>query len=219
MAYRRRLRALRRRWQAFGARPLHPELFGYIAQAGANVEKAATLLDEEFAGWPDGPHNRGEIARCEQEGDRLTHKIVARLREIRMAPIDRHDLYALAGAIDDVVDNVEEVSEEITAYRIEAPMEQAQRLAGVTRDSARALRRALDGFRTLETVDRELDEIRRLEHEGDQIYREALAGLFRASVDPMVVIRWKDIYQGLEDSVDSCRHAANVLQRIVVKNA
>ena len=78
---------------------------------------------------------------------------------------------------------------------------------------------ALDGFRTLETVDRELDEIRRLEHEGDQIYREALAGLFRASVDPMVVIRWKDIYQGLEDSVDSCRHAANVLQRIVVKNA
>ena len=219
MARASRLRALRRRWLAFGAKPLHPELFGYLSQAGANVEEAATLLEAELAQWPDGPDNRGAIARCEQEGDRLTHKVVARLREIRMAPIDRHDLYALTGAIDDVVDNLEEVSEEFAMYRIEAPMEPAQQLAGVARDSSRALHRALDGFRTLDTVDRELDELRRLEHEGDRLYRDALAGLFAVSVDPMVVIRWKDIYQGLEDSIDSCRQAGNVLQRIVVKHA
>ena len=202
----------------FGARPLHPELFDLLAQAGANVEEAATLLEAELAQYPDGPDNRAKITRCEHEGDRLTHKVIARLREIKMAPIDRHDVFALTGAIDDVVDDLEEVSEEIALYRIEAPMEPAQRLAGVARDSARALHRALDGFKDLETVDRELDEIRRLEHEGDRLYRDALAGLFAVSVDPMVVIRWKDIYKGLEDSIDSCRQAANVLQRIVVKN-
>jgi uncharacterized protein len=207
----------RRRWTRFGAKPPHPELFDLLAQAAANVQRTAELLHDELAAWPDGPDLRGEITACEQEGDRLTHKILATLHRIKMSPVDRHDIHALAEAIDDVVDDLEEVSEEIATYRIEAPMEPAQKLSGVARDSGRALRRALVGFRQGESLDAVMDEIRTLEHEGDRLYREALAGLFAVSVDPMLVIRWKDIYQGLEDSIDRCRQAANVLQRIAVK--
>jgi uncharacterized protein len=214
----RRLRALRRRWLTLGTRPPPPELFGLLSQAGENVERTAWLLHEKLADWPDGPDHRAEITQCEQEGDRLTRKIIGQLRETRMTPTDRHDIFALTGAIDDVVDSLEEVSEEFAMYRIEAPMEPAQDLAGVARDSARALRRALGGFPELSAVDPEVEEIRRLEHEADRIYRDALSGLFAVSVDPMVVVRWKDVYQGLEDSVDSCRHAANVLKGIAVKH-
>lgn len=202
----------------FGARPPHPELFGLLAEAGANLQRTAELVHGMLVAWPEGPDVRAEITNCEHEGDRLTHKIVERLREIRMAPIDRHDVYELTGAIDDVVDDLEEVAEEFAVYRIEAPMEQAQKLAGIARDSGRALRRALDGFRTLETVDQELEEIRRLEHEADRVYRDALAGLFAVSVDPLLVIRWKDVYQGLEDAIDRSRQASDVLRRIIVKH-
>jgi predicted phosphate transport protein (TIGR00153 family) len=202
----------------FGARPPHPELFDLLAEAGANVQRTAELVYGMLASWPEGPDVRAEITSCEHEGDRLTHKVIERLREIRMAPIDRHDIYALTGAIDDVVDDLEEVSEEFAVYRIEAPMEQAQQLAGIARDSSRALRRALDGFRTLEAVDQELEEIRRLEHEGDRVFRDALAGLFAVSVDPLLVIRWKDVYQGLEDAIDRSRQASDVLRRIIVKH-
>jgi predicted phosphate transport protein (TIGR00153 family) len=202
-----------------GRRRPSAEMRELLALAGANLQRTAELVESVLAEWPDGPDLRSEISRCEQEGDRLTRRLIADLHRARMTPSDRQDVYALAEAIDDVVDDLEEVSEEIAIYRIEAPMESAQRLAGVARDSGRALRRALDGLSRLERVDSEVEEIRRLEHEGDRLYREALAGLFAASVDPMVVIRWKDIYAGLEDSIDRARHAANVLQRITVKHA
>ena len=208
------------RMSPFGGRRPSDDMLQVLAQAGKNLERTAELVDALLAEWPDGPQDlRAEITRCEQEGDRLTRKVISDLHRAKLAPSDRHDMFALAEAIDDVVDDLEEVSEEIAIYRIEAPMESAQRLAAVARDSGRALRRALDGLARLERVDEEVEEIRRLEHEGDRLYRDALAGLFAASVDPMVVIRWKDIYEGLENSIDRSRHAANVLQRITLKHA
>jgi uncharacterized protein len=203
----------------FGAHAPQAELFRLLRDAGANLQTTGELVHELLERWPDAGNLRAEISECEAEGDRITRRIVNRLHRSRMAPVDREDVYALTGALDDVVDDLEEISEELALYRIEAPMEQAQALAGIARDCGRALRRALDAFQRLDGVDEELTEVRRLEHEADRMFRDALAGLFETSIDPIVVIRWKDVYQGLEDSIDRCRQAADMIQGIIVKHS
>jgi predicted phosphate transport protein (TIGR00153 family) len=206
-------------WHAFGVKPPQAELFGLLRSAGHNQAKAATAVEELLRVWPEDRGLREEISRLEHEGDRLTHKIVNRLRASKLAPLDREDIHALAGAIDDVVDDIEEVSEQLAIKHVEAPMDQAQRLAGVLRDGGRALARALDGLAALDGVDERLQEIRELEQEGDRIYREALAALFDSAIDPMFVLRWKDIYDALEEAIDRCRTAANSIEGILVKHS
>jgi predicted phosphate transport protein (TIGR00153 family) len=209
----------RRRSAAFGAFQSQSELFDLFAEAGANMQEAAEQAYTLLMSWPEDSGLREGITRCEQEGDRITRQIIHRLYRSRIAAIDRGGIYALAEAIDDVVDEIEEASEELAAYGIEAPMEQAQQLGDVLQDSARAFRRALDRFRHLDTMERETLEIRELEHEGDRIYRQAVASLFDGAIDPMLVIRWKDVLQGLEDGIDRTRQAMDLLSGLVVKQS
>ena len=207
-----------RRWQAFGAKPPQAHIFGLLCLAGRNAADSAEMVHELLESWPEERGLREEITRREHEGDRLTHKVINELRASKLTPFDREDIYALAGAIDDVVDDIEEASEQLALREIEAPMEQAQELAGVLRDSVRSLARALDGLESLDGVDAHLSDVRRLEQEGDAIYRRALAALFDGAIDPMFVIRWKDIYAALEEAIDRCRSAGNSLESIVVKH-
>jgi len=214
----RRGRFSRKRWEAFGAKPPQAHIFGLLRSAGRNAAESTELINELLATWPDERGLREEITRREHEGDRLTHKVINELRVSKLTPFDREDIYALAGAIDDVVDDVEEVSEQLALREVEAPMEQAQELAGVLRDSGRTLCSALDGLESLDGVEEHLAEIRRLEQEGDRIYRGAVGALFGGAIDPMFVIRWKDIYAALEEAIDRCRAAGNSLESIVVKH-
>lgn len=213
-----RQRFSRRRWQAFGAKPPQAQIFEAIRSAGRNAAETAELIEELLRRWPDDDGIREEITRREHEGDRLTHKVINSLRVSKMTPFDREDIYALAGAIDDIVDDVEEVSEQLALRDVEAPMEQAQQLAGILRDSARAMCRALEGLENLDGIEGHLGDVRRLEQEGDRVYRAALAALFDGAIDPMFVIRWKDIYSALEEAIDRCRAAANSVESIVVKH-
>ena len=187
------------------------EFFKLFAKAGANLQLTGELIHALLTSWPDEPSLRNEITRCEQEGDRLTRQIIERLHQTRATPFDRRDIHALAEAIDDVVDEIEEVSEEMAVYDIEAPMDQAQDLAAVVRDSGRAVRRALDRLPDDADLSGEAREVRDLDHEGDRIYREAIASLFDGGIDPMVILRWKDIFQGLEDAVDRSRSLMDML--------
>lgn len=213
-----RSRQARRRWNAFGAKPPQAEIFELLRCSGRNLAETAELIEALMRAWPDDNGLRDEISRREHEGDRLTHKVVNRLRLSKMTPFDREDIFALAGALDDVVDDIEDASEQLAMNRVEAPMEQAQQLAGVLRDSGRELSAALDDLERLEGVDEHLAEIRHLEQEGDRIYRDALRSLFDGSIDPMFVLRWKDIYAALEEAIDRCRSAGNSIESIVVKH-
>ena len=211
-----------RRWRRRTALGLHSqpsELFDLFAQAGANMQTTAEQACELLASWPEEGGRRREITRCEQEGDRITRTIIQRLHRARTAAFDREDAYALAQAIDDVVDEIEEACEELAVYGIEAPMKPAQELGGVVRDSARELRTALDRLRGLDDVESQAVQVRRLEHEGDRIYRQAVASLFEGGIDPMLVIRWKDVLGGLEDAIDRTRQAMDILQGLVVKHS
>jgi uncharacterized protein len=201
------------------ARDAQSEYYGLLAEAGANLERSAELMRDLLVTWPEDRELADEITGCEHEGDRITRSIVQRLHRSGMAPAERNDIYSLAGAIDDVVDDIEEGAQELAVYRIEAPMEQAQELADVLRDSGSALARSLRALQNDEDAGEDIAQIRRLEQEGDRIYRQSLAALFDGGIDPMLIIRWKDVFAILEDAIDRCRGAANILQGIVVKQS
>src|SRR5437763_15598905 len=169
--------------------------------------------------WPEDGGLSRDILKAEQEGDRITHDIVQRLNNTFVTPIDREDIILLASALDDIVDLTEEVADYMGLYKIEAPMEQAQRLAHILLDATRQIAEAMPRLRDFKDMDRYTVAIHTLENDGDRIVREGVASLFEGGIDPMVVIRWKDLFERLEEAVDACERVANVLQGIVIKNA
>ena len=198
--------------------PREREFFDLFEEAGANIVLATELLERMLEQWPDHGELGRDIVVCEQEGDRITHDIIQRLNSTFVTPIDREDIYALASALDDIVDFVEEVSDFMVLYRIEAPMDQATELARILHQSARALAGAIPRLRTFEDIHHYTIEVNRLENDGDRVMREALASLFERGIDPMMVIRWKDIFERLEDAIDATETTANILEGIVIKN-
>src|ERR671920_1256208 len=111
--------------------PREREFFDLFEEAGANIVRAAGLLERMLQEWPDHGDLGREVVECEHEGDRITHDIIQRLNQTFVTPIDREDIYALASGLDDVVDYTEEVADFLGLYKIEAPFEQSQRMAHV----------------------------------------------------------------------------------------
>ena len=192
--------------------------FELFEEAGRNVLKAATLLEELLNGWPDSRALAEEILDCEQDGDRITHDIIDRLNHAFVTPIDREDILALASALDDIVDFTEEVADYIGLYKIEAPMDQAIKLSHVLPQASKQVCEAIPRLRGFRDLSHYTVEVNRLENEGDRITREAVASLFDGGIDPMVVIRWKDLFERLESAVDATEHVAWILESIVIKN-
>ncbi len=193
--------------------------FELFEEAGQNIMQAAELLDRLLSSYPDNKELAQEILVCEHEGDRITHDIIQRLNQTFVTPIDREDILALASALDDIVDYVEEVADYLGLYRIEAPMDQAIKLARVLKAAARQIADAIPRLRGFRDISGYTVEINRLENEGDRITREAVASLFDGGIDPMVVIRWKDLFERLAAAIDAAEHVANILEGIVIKNS
>jgi len=195
-----------------------PELLELFERAGANAERGVALLRETLAAVPDAAEHAHKVHDCEHEGDKLTHAILSRLAEQgHRSRLDAADVHALAVAVDDVVDFAEEAADQLGRYGVEAPMEQAEQIADVLVAVAAEVTAALHELRNGMDLGRHLVEIHRLENEADQIGRAAVAELFAHGIDPMMVIRWKDIFQTLEESVDACERVANVLEGITLK--
>ena len=199
--------------------PREREFFDLFEEASSNIVRAADMLDQMLGNYPERSELSRDILICEQEGDRITHDIIRRLNEMFVTPIDREDIYALASALDDVVDFTEEVADYLGLYKVEAPFEQAQRLAHVLMQAARQIAEAMPRLRDFGDMSHYTVEVNRLENDGDRVTREAIAALFDNGIDPMVVIRWKDIYERLENAIDSTERVANILEGIVIKNS
>ncbi len=193
--------------------------FGLFALAGHNAEAATTLLDRLMREWPDTTVSRGQIKQLEEEGDRITHDILHQLHSTAVTAIDRDDIHALATALDDVVDLSEETADVLGLYKIEAPMEQALELTAVLREAGAGVSAALQSLDDLSAMAPHLAEVDRLEDEGDRISRQALVDLFSGGIDPMVVIRWKDVFERLEQAIDACERVAHLLEGIAVKQS
>jgi uncharacterized protein len=198
--------------------PQNREFFRLFSRASSNavdISRSLCRLVDEFPS--DGDLVR-EIKASEHEGDRVTRELVDLLNRTFVTPFDRDDIYNLAGAIDDVCDHVDEAAGDIASYGVTEIRPLAKQQAHVILQSADKLDEAvnqLDGFKD---ASRQLHELRDLEDEGDRLNREAIAELFSSETDPLVVIRWKDIHEQLEEAVDACENAADVLEAILVKN-
>ena len=192
--------------------------FDLFEEAARNAVVAAELLTEYFRALPDKPELVKKIGRVESETDRVTHDIIQHLNSTFVTPLEREDILQLASASDDIVDLIDETADLVMLYKVEAPMEEAHGLCALLLDATRALEQAMPRLRTFDSIRHYTVEVNRLENEADRLSRAAIAGLFEGGIDPMVVIRWKDIFERLEDAIDACEMVANILEGIVIKN-
>jgi uncharacterized protein Yka (UPF0111/DUF47 family) len=199
-----------------------PGLLNLLDQSGRNVRQVACLLHDVLVDYPEHARLVDDVQDREHLGDRIARDIIHRLSTNggTRLPFSAADGHALAIALDDIVDYAEQTADALGVYGVEAPMEQAVALAEVLVGSADQVARALAALEgSDEQLESALGEIHRLESEGDRLLREALASLFANGIDPMLVIRWKDIFESLECAVDACQTVAHVIEGIVLKRS
>ncbi len=199
--------------------PRDRTFFDLFIEAGQNTLEASRLLDQMMVVWPDAGELSKQILDAEHKGDQITHSIIQRLNSTFVTPIDREDIYGLATQMDDIVDYTEEAADFLGLYKIEAPMSQAQELTKVLVGACEQLAESLEHLPNFKDLDKYWIEIHRLENEGDRISRDAVASLFSNGIDPMVVIRWKDMFAVLENAIDATETAAQIIEGIVIKNS
>src|SRR6476660_3724314 len=190
--------------------PKTTEFFVLFGKAGENALEVAQLVERRFREHPNSGVTQEQVKAAETAGDDITRDLIVLLNTQYLTPFDREDIYQLATEIDDVVDFLEEASDLLGLYGVEMP----------TRQAVQQLSAACGNLKGMRGVQEALVEVKSLEDQGDRVLRDALASLFRDDrIDPLIVIRWKDIYEALERALDACETAANVIANIVVKNA
>ena len=198
--------------------PQTREFYILFDRSAANLVATSHLLLDLLEHYPDRRELVAEIKDREHEGDQVTHDIVQLVNKTFVTPIDGEDIYDLATALDDVCDFMDQVADELNLYGVDEVPSQAIEQAGVIVQAVEKLADAIAGLNGMKDVSAHLVDIHTLEDEGDGIVRAATARLFRDGLDPLVVIRWKDIHEHLEQAVDSCERAAHVLESIYLKN-
>jgi predicted phosphate transport protein (TIGR00153 family) len=198
--------------------PRTTEFYDLFARAGENLLEVAHLVERRFVEFPADAVRQSEVKALEHRGDEFTREILELLNTQYITPFDREDIYGLAKAIDDVVDYMEEASDLLGLYKVESRLDAALEQCRVLVDCAEHLAAALGELKQLRRIEPHVVHIKRLEDEGDRIVRSGIVALFENQSDPLKVIRWKDILESLEDAVDSCETAADLVGNIVVKN-
>ncbi len=198
--------------------PQNREFFRLFERASHNAVGIARLLVQLLEEFPSNGNLLREIKELEHEGDRLTRQVVDLLNRTFVTPFDRDDMYRLAGALDDVCDHVDEAAGNIAGYGVEQVRPKAKEQAQVLLRSAEKLHQAVEQLEGFKDSSSELHALRDLEDEGDRLNRAAVSELFASGEDPVAIIRWKDIHEQLEEAVDACENAADVLEAILVKN-
>ena len=199
--------------------PKTTEFYVLFTAAGENALETARKAEQRFRSYPETTVTQEDVKELENVGDQYTKELIDLLNTQYITPFDREDIYELAKAIDDVVDFIENASDLLGLYRVEGPMGQAHEQCRVLVEAVENLSFALAELRSVRQAERHLVAVKRLEDEGDRIVRDAIAALFENDgVSPLTVIRWKDIFEALEDAIDACETAADVVGNIVVKN-
>ena len=199
--------------------PREERFFDMFAEDAANVLAAARLLEAMLRTY-DAPDQRAaEIRTAEHRGDEISHDIGHRLERTFVTPFDREDIHALISALDDVLDYIEEVADTFVLYRVDAPTAVAVQQASIIVKQCEQLHDALVHLRGFKGLDSRWIEVHRLENEGDQLARQAIADLFSKGGDTLEIIKWKEIYALLESTIDKCEDVANIIERITIKHA
>ena len=196
------------------------EMFALFAEAGANARRIAEAVQDRFREYPGGPVTQDEVKRLEHEGDRIVSDLLRSVEAQFVPPFDREDIITLAFAVDEVPDKIENASELLGLYGVESPTRQSLELCGLLVEATGELAKLLGRLKGLRGSAPEILAVKEIEDRADDVARAARAGLFKDDrIDPVLVIRWKGIYEALEDAVDACDTAAARVGNILVKNA
>jgi predicted phosphate transport protein (TIGR00153 family) len=203
-----------------GLGPGSGEMFELLARAGANAVAIAQQVERRFREYPRSSVTQDDVKALEHEGDDIAAALLRCINAQFVTPYDREDIVALTFAIDEVPDKIENASELLGLYNIESPTRQSLELCALLVRATAELAALLSRLRGLRGSADEIRTIKAIEDEADDVARAARAGLFKDErIDPVLVIRWKDIYEALEDAVDACETAAHRIGNILVKNA
>jgi predicted phosphate transport protein (TIGR00153 family) len=202
--------------------PREEKFFDLFEESAQNLVRAACLFAELLRNWEDVEEKVRQLTELEHHGDNITHRIIAQLHGTFVTPIDREDIAQLAQRMDDVMDFIEAAAVRIVLYGIDKPTERAKEVADVlvrvTTEVGEAIPR-LRHRRELSHMREHCIEINRLENEADAVRRSALAELFHEQVDVTNVIKWMEIYENMENAVDSCEDIADILEGVMIKRA
>lgn len=199
--------------------PKEEQYFALFIQMTVYISDAARELKEMLA---DKNHDyqvyAQRIKRLEHACDDLTHTISTRLNKSFITPFDREDIYAMASALDDIVDLIDDAAISIIIFDVKEIKDHAQDFAGVIVRMAEQVKEVVSTLQRPKNITQRLVEIHRLENEGDDIYHAAIAELFREEPDPLTVLKWKEVYEKLEAAVDRCENVANIIESVLIKH-
>jgi len=204
---------------SFRLMPRDEKFFDLFVADGENLLAAARELAQLMSAYDDLDARVARIQALEKAGDAIDRQVAERLERAFITPLDREDIHELVSRLDDVVDGIQESAETLVIYDIDAPTDEARRLADILAAQAVALLAALRGLEALKGIEPHLREVQLLENEADGLSRAAIARLFREAGDPLVVIKWRDMYHSLEETIDAAEDAAEVMQRMIHKAA
>jgi predicted phosphate transport protein (TIGR00153 family) len=198
--------------------PRDEKFFDLFVEDGENLLEAARKLEQMVTSYDRLDERVAEIQVLEKKGDAIDDELVARLQRSFITPFDREDIHELVVHLDDVVDGIQATAETFTIYGIRQPDDDVKQLVGLL--SAQAVQ-LLDALRKLETkkdVAPHLHQIHELEHKADGLSRAAIGRLFRDGNDPLEVIKLRDLYTVVEETIDAAEDAAEVIERILAKS-
>jgi predicted phosphate transport protein (TIGR00153 family) len=203
----------------FSLLPKEEQYFSFFSQMTSYIYDAARALVEMLGdnGGDYSEHLR-RIKAIEHACDDLTHSISTRLNKSFITPFDREDIYLLSGALDDIVDLIDDAARAMVMYDVHESTPDARRFADVIQRMAVELHEVVSMLAKPNGINPRLVELHRLENEGDEIYHKAIAELFHNATDPLTVIKWKDIYEKLEAAVDRCENVANIIESVIIKH-
>jgi predicted phosphate transport protein (TIGR00153 family) len=199
--------------------PREERFFDLFVEDAANVLGGARQLEAMLRTYDEPEARSAEIRATEHRGDEISHDIGHRLEATFITPFDREDIHALISGLDDILDFIEEAADTFVLYRIEAPTTTAVEQASIIVKQVELIHDALTHLKGFKGLDTYWIEVHRLENEGDRIARAAIAGLFIDELDPIEVIKWKDVYGLLEGTIDKAEDVANIIERITIKQA
>jgi predicted phosphate transport protein (TIGR00153 family) len=199
--------------------PREERFFDLFVADAANVLDGARQLETMLRTFDNPDKSAKRIRETEHKGDEISHDIGRRLEATFVTPFDREEIHALIAGLDDILDLIEEVADTFVLYRIESPTKASIKQAALVVQACETLHQALTNLRGFKDMDKYITEVHRIENEGDKLARSAIAGLFDDGTKTIDVLKWKDVYALLEDTIDKTEDVADMIERIVVKHA
>ena len=198
--------------------PRDEQFFDMFADLAKRVTASARLLDKMFTDIENLPKHAAAIKDLEHEADHITHTVIDRIQRVFVTPFDREDIHELVQQLDEVIDMIDGAARRAGMFGIDTTQDGVRQLTGILVRATEAIEWAVTSMKQPKIVEARSREIKKLEEEGDTVYAQSVAALFRGEQNPIEVIKWKEIYETIERALDQCEDVANVLESISIKN-